>query len=229
MIRMPFQHGAKDRVRLRLIGGSECPAAKMAGTTGFAAIDTMLAYWNRLRGGADAPSRAQVDPRQMSDVLPYSFIGEFIAPEMVRLRVAGDHLTRLMGYEVRGMPLTSMISPATRPEVMGVLRQVHQRGHVAQFRLDAAPGPAQPRMEAALMVLPLLDSQQKRSRVLGCLVSRGDPGRGPRRFALAAPPVLLPGAAAPCPPAPDMAAQRMPQAATGHHRTPHLRLVHCGD
>jgi len=228
MFRKPSPQSAPVRAGLRLIGGS-APAAQ--GGAGFAALDATLDYWNRLRGSADAPSRAQVDPRQMSAVLAYSFIGEFIAPQMLRLRVAGDHLTRLMGYEVRGMPLTSMIVPGARPEVMEALRQVYLRGQVARFRLDAAPGPAQPRLEAALMVLPLLDSQQKRSRVLGCLVSRGDPGRSPRRFALAGPPLLTPpAAAAPCPPSQGMTRlkpQHGTSPATG--RAPHLRLVHGGD
>ena len=58
------------------------------------------------------PRRAEIDPRGIENALEYAFILERIAPGMARIRLAGIHLSDLMGMEVRGMPLTSFIDAA---------------------------------------------------------------------------------------------------------------------
>ena len=60
------------------------------------------------------PMRSDVDPRGIERSLEHAFILERIAPQMARFRLAGMHLTDLMGMEVRGMPTTALFAPAAR-------------------------------------------------------------------------------------------------------------------
>ena len=67
----------------------------------FPAIAQTEVYWEALRGTRLMPDRADVNPRGIENLLEYAFIGERIAPGLVRLRLAG-------------MPLSSFIFPHER-------------------------------------------------------------------------------------------------------------------
>lgn len=83
---------------------------------GFSALNQVESYWEALRGTRMMPKRSEIDPRGIESALEYTFILERIAPGMARLRIAGSHLSDLMGMEVRGMPLTSFITPTAPPD-----------------------------------------------------------------------------------------------------------------
>lgn len=78
---------------------------------GFSAMAQIEAYWEALRGSRLMPKRSEIDPRGIETALEYTFVLERIAIGMARLRIEGSHLNNLMGMEVRGMPLTSFITP----------------------------------------------------------------------------------------------------------------------
>ena len=101
---------------------------------------------------------------------------------MARLRIAGSHLNNLMGMEVRGMPLTSFITPNGRREMGDMLEEVFQRPSVCELRLSAEVGRNKPAMDARMLLLPLKSDLGDVSRVLGCFVARGQMGNQPRRF-----------------------------------------------
>ncbi len=93
---------------------------------GFAPLAQVEAYWEALRGSRLMPNRADIDPRGIEQALEYSFIVERIAPGIARLRIAGSHLSDLMGMEVRGMPLTAFIAPGSRRQVSDTLEEVFE-------------------------------------------------------------------------------------------------------
>lgn len=62
----------------------------------FPAIAQTEAYWEALRGTRLMPDRADVNPRGIENLLEYAFIGERIAPGLVRLRLAGMHMSDLI-------------------------------------------------------------------------------------------------------------------------------------
>ena len=68
------------------------------------------AYWRALCAEGQIPARSEVDPRGMQDALEYAFLIERIAPGMAKLRVSGSHVSDLMGMEMAGMPMSSMIT-----------------------------------------------------------------------------------------------------------------------
>lgn len=150
--------------------------------TGFAPIAQLEAYWEALRGNRLMPNRAEIDPRGIEQALEYSFIVERIAPGIARLRIAGSHLSDLMGMEVRGMPLTSFITPASRRQLSDILEEVFETPATCSLQLHSEQGAGLPPLEARMVLMPLKSDLGDVSRILGALISVGDMGRSPRRF-----------------------------------------------
>ncbi|WP_299294395.1 PAS domain-containing protein [uncultured Tateyamaria sp.] len=149
---------------------------------GFSAISQVEAYWDGLRGSRLMPRRSEIDPRGIESALEYTFVLERIAPGMARIRIAGSHLSDLMGMEVRGMPLTSLITPPCRRQINDVLEDVCQRPAVCELRLNAETTATKPHLDARLLLLPLKSDLGDVSRILGCMIAQGDIGHTPRRF-----------------------------------------------
>jgi hypothetical protein len=158
---------------------SIAPARAQAHFPSIARVD---AYWDALRNGRVMPTRGDVDPRGISDVLEYAFVLEKIAPGVARTRLAGMHLNDLMGMEVRGMPITAMFLPEGRRELQMVLESVLESPAKARLTLESDSGLTRPKLEAQMVLLPLKDERGRPTRILGALQAKGKIGRGPRRF-----------------------------------------------
>ncbi|WP_299731724.1 PAS domain-containing protein [uncultured Tateyamaria sp.] len=149
---------------------------------GYSAISQVEAYWEGLRGARLMPKRSEIDPRGIESALEHTFVLERIAPGMARIRIAGSHLSDLMGMEVRGMPLTSLITPPCRRQINDLLEDVCQRPAVCEMRLNAEISVTKPQLDGRLLLMPLKSDLGDVSRILGCLVAQGDIGHTPRRF-----------------------------------------------
>ena len=123
--------------------------------TGFAALAQVEAYWEALRGNRVVPRRSDIDPRGIEHALENAFIVERIAPGIARLRIAGAHLTEVMGMEVRGMPLSTFFTPDARAQVAQVLEEVCQSPATAQLRFAAPESVGRPALEGRMVLLPL--------------------------------------------------------------------------
>lgn len=148
----------------------------------FPALRTVEAYWDGLRNGRPVPARSEIDPRGMQNALEYAFILERIALGVARFRLAGMHLTDLMGMEVRGMPLTAMFIPDSRATLSEALEAVLETPQITVITLKAERGMARGAMDAQLLLCPLKSDLGDVNRILGCLQSKGEIGRQPRRF-----------------------------------------------
>ncbi|HEY9039127.1 MAG TPA: PAS domain-containing protein [Roseovarius sp.] len=158
---------------------SGADAAPRALTQHSAAMADFIAYWQSLRRGSDLPRRSDVDPRGIESLLAYAFIAERIAPGLARLRIAGSHLTDLMGMEVRGMPVSAFITPAYRNLLSEQLVRVFDQPAMLRLSLGSE---GTPRLAGEMLILPLRSDLGDISRALGCLVTEGNIGRGPRRL-----------------------------------------------
>ncbi|WP_147104936.1 PAS domain-containing protein [Tateyamaria sp. syn59] len=211
---------------------------------GFSAISQVEAYWEGLRGARLMPKRSEIDPRGIESALEYTFVLERIAPGMARIRIAGSHLGDLMGMEVRGMPLTSLITPPCRRQISDAIEDVCQRPAVCELRMSAETTIAKPQMDARLLLLPLKSDLGDVSRILGCFVAHGDIGHTPRRFNVVGArirPVSAPSTVpAPVKPTPQPEAQRARidgfaesqksfETTTPRSDVPYLRLVKPND
>ncbi|MGA9251214.1 MAG: PAS domain-containing protein [Roseobacter sp.] len=148
----------------------------------FTPLAQVEAYWEALRGARIMPNRSEIDPRGIEQALEYSFIVERIAPGIARLRIAGSHLSDLMGMEVRGMPLTAFFAPASRRQVSDTLEEVFETPATCVMTLHSEKAVGAPPLDARLLLLPLKSDLGDVSRLLGAFVSVGDMGRSPRRF-----------------------------------------------
>ncbi|VAW01364.1 FIG00993130: hypothetical protein [hydrothermal vent metagenome] len=143
-------------------------------------------YWQSMRHGTDVPRRSEIDPRGIETLLANAFIAEKIAPGLARMRIAGTHLSDLLGMEVRGMPISAFMTPAHRDELAGLLVDVFERPAMLQIELVSPGHMGKPALTGTLVMLPLRSDLGDISRALGCLITKGPIGRTPRRFEIAA-------------------------------------------
>ncbi|WP_254439142.1 PAS domain-containing protein [Ruegeria arenilitoris] len=142
------------------------------------------AYWTALLTGDGVPMRSQIDPRGLENILEYTFVLERIAPGLTRFRLAGSHLNKLAGMEVRGMPLTAFFEASARDRVKEVTEQVFSQPAIANLGLNSAGRMGRVQLHARMILLPLRSDLGDVSRILGVMVSDGAIGPTPRRFAL---------------------------------------------
>ncbi|MEM0947647.1 MAG: PAS domain-containing protein [Pseudomonadota bacterium] len=144
------------------------------------------AYWDGLRNGRDAPSRAEVDPRGLSGVLRHCFVLERIAPGLARVRVAGQAISDQMGLEMKGMPFSTLFLPEARDQLESVLERVFATPETARLAVMSPPGFKRRRVTGQLLLLPLRCDLGTTSRAMGCLVMDDLEGRRPRRLDITA-------------------------------------------
>ena len=149
-------------------------------------VSDLIRYWEGLRQGADVPRRADVDPRQIRDALSYSFILDHIRPGTVRFRLAGQHLTELMGMDVRGMPLRSFFELSDRKRLMEHVEMVFEGPCSLDIELVSDAQGRAP-LDGRMTLMPLKDSDGRVSRALGIMVTDGVIGLPPRRFRIRRP------------------------------------------
>jgi hypothetical protein len=148
-------------------------------------ITAFYDYWQSMRRDSDVPRRSEIDPRGIEALLANAFVAEKIAPGLARMRIAGTHLSDLMGMEVRGMPVSAFIAPNHRDELAGLLVDVFERPAALQIELTSPGSMGKPALTGTLVMLPLRSDLGDISRALGCLVTQGPIGRAPRRFEIA--------------------------------------------
>ena len=216
-----FLEGRKDR--------KSGPLAQFRG------LSEVRAYWEGLRRDGGLPTRADLDPRGMANVLDHVFVAERIGTGIARLRIAGSAMADLSGMDMKGLPLSVLVVPEARLRLADVLERVFAEPQVAELHLEAETSIGRPALAARLLLLPLRsDGTDARKLVLGCLATDGDLGRAPRRFgitrALQERLVLPAGQTLPEAPKPQMAFAEAPRPMERPIAGPaHLRLVYSAE
>lgn len=147
-------------------------------------ISEILGYWNALRGERLVPLRSEVDPRGIEGALDCAFIVERIAPGIARFRLAGSYLVDVMGTEVRGMPLSILFTPDSRRRLAEVVEAMFSGPEAVRLSVAGEWGLARPAMPGEMVLLPLKSDLGDVTRALGCLSTRGQIGRSPRRLTI---------------------------------------------
>jgi len=129
------------------------------------------------------PLRSEIDPREMSPYLEYCFVLQHRGPADTRFRLAGMGLNDLMGMELRGMPLRSLIEREDRAIFSAQLQQTFEEPEIQEYRL-VSEAPNKSRLTANMLILPLRSDEANSDRAIGCLVFEGVAGLAPRRFRL---------------------------------------------
>lgn len=142
------------------------------------------AYWTALRKGDDVPSRAQVDPRGLENILSQTFIIERIAPGIARFRLAGQQVNEMAGMEVRGMPLSAFFTPDARKQLSAAMEHMFDTPAVIELSLQTESTRTRGAREAHILLLPLRSDLGDISRALGVFVSEGNSTGASQRFSI---------------------------------------------
>jgi hypothetical protein len=127
-------------------------------------------YWNRIRGSADAPLRAQIDPASIRHFLPHIFILEASEIGSPRFRLAGTMLCSLFGRELRDDLFSALWSGSQRDNAAEIARGVMAHAVPALLNATGHTGGGRS-MNFEILLLPMRSSTDRCDRLLGCLVS----------------------------------------------------------
>jgi hypothetical protein len=144
-------------------------------------IGPVLQYWDRLRQGRAIPARADLDPQALHSHIGQCAIVERPARGAVKLRLAGLRLQKLMGSDLRGVPVRSLFTLAHRDRLEGLLEEVFTGPRALTMRLSAA-FEGQPLVMADMALLPLSDTRGAVTRALLVMTPQADPVGTPCRF-----------------------------------------------
>ena len=145
----------------------------------FALNNEVEAYWDGLRDGRPMPARSEIDPRGIERALRHTFILERVAPAVARFRLAGQHLNALMGMDVRGMPISAMITAGGRPDLARHIATLFDGTAALRLDLHARGTLRKPTLDAEMLLLPLAggdagiaqDFHEVRARIVCDIVS----------------------------------------------------------
>lgn len=143
-------------------------------------LTSLKSYWERLRAGRIAPYRAEIDPRQFETALENMFIIERLAPDNMRIRLAGMKICEMMGMEVRGMQPGFLIDEADRLRFERLLNVVMAEPSVVELKLSADNRAG--RYRATMLLMPLRSDFGEINRVLGCTSGQGEAFAPPVAF-----------------------------------------------
>ena len=131
-------------------------------------IHTLLSHWESLRINGELPLRADIDPRQIPDVLDRLFIFERLNSQDVRVRIAGLTICEMMGMEVRGQSPMSFFRESTRAQFATVVADVLDQSMIARLQLDTIDK-TDHEARATMILLPLRSDFGDVNRVIGCI------------------------------------------------------------
>lgn len=127
---------------------------------------SLYSYWNEIRAGRLAPHRFEIEPAQISAILPETFILERSDTGTYKYRLAGTKICELFGVEFRGADFLDGWRDDDRITLQRQLAAMTKQGGVSVLTLDAAT--LDGRTAAfEIILLPLVHSQNQLDRFLG--------------------------------------------------------------
>ncbi|MDE4131781.1 PAS domain-containing protein [Phaeobacter sp. QD34_3] len=160
------------------------PMNNFRSRTPVSALRQAEAYWTALRRGDDIPSRSQIDPRGLENILSQTFILERVAPGIARFRLAGQKVNEMAGMEVRGMPITAFFTPEARKQLSAALEHMFDAPAIVELELQTQATRLHGSRGARMLLLPLRSDLGDVSRALGVFVSEGNPTGTSQRFSV---------------------------------------------
>ena len=134
----------------------------------------LLTYWNTVRNGRFAPDRFEIEPAKISDILADVFILECADNATYSFRLAGTRICTSLGHELRNRNLLDFFTGDDRQAVQNLLHNVVKDGAGAVMEFECTNGDRENAV-FELLVLPLIHSDQKVSRVLGSMAALTQP------------------------------------------------------
>ncbi len=134
----------------------------------------LYAYWDRVRNGRAAPRRFEIEPAEISALLPETFIAERLSARSYRFRLAGTLICQQFGHELRGTDLLDLWNDADRRAVASLLRTVLTDAAIGYGR-SRAYGPDNRHASFEFVFLPLIHIGETPNRILGAFTALEPP------------------------------------------------------
>ena len=143
-------------------------------------------YWHSLAQDGQIPKRSDIDPVDLGDALSHTMIFERVEPGMARVRLAGQALNQIFGMDVRGMPASILVSPASRKAFGTHIEALFSGPSIVELPLQLARGWGRKPVTARLLMMPLCDGFAEPTRAIAVLALDGASmnAQGANRFEL---------------------------------------------
>jgi hypothetical protein len=124
-------------------------------------------YWNRLRGGRQAPDRREVEPSDIRELLGDTFILE-VNPSFktISFRLAGTRLCNAHGRELKSVGFLNLWSEQDNLTIINTIRKVHDETVPCVISCISKSASGQI-IEYEMVLLPLQNGQTDTRRILG--------------------------------------------------------------
>ncbi len=130
---------------------------------------TLFAYWNAVRAGRAAPRRFDIEPSQISSILPETMVLERVDFETYRFRLAGTRICEDFGRELRGVNFVTLWpGESDRIALETCLSRVVRHCTAARIEFDAHDLEAR-KARFEMLILPLFHTGDLVDRLLGTI------------------------------------------------------------
>jgi hypothetical protein len=123
-------------------------------------------YWNRLRAGAVAARRGDIEPAAIRPVLGDAFILEVLDNDTFRFRLAGTRVCSVYCREMKGLNFVDLWSKDDRRAITDVMTAAAKRGVVVSLGFNGHSDRGQT-LGFEVLILPLRHVGPAFDRILG--------------------------------------------------------------
>lgn len=127
---------------------------------------SLYRYWNEVRGDRIAPHRFEIEPSQIPELLPETFILETVDDDHLRYRLAGTRLADQFGQDFRGANFFALWDGRDRTAIIKKLATVTECGAAAVIVTEASCRRGRKAI-FEFVVLPLIHTSGNIDRLLG--------------------------------------------------------------
>lgn len=128
-------------------------------------------YWRSLRHAHRLPARIEVNPAKIDCALPHAFMLQRVAAGTARFRVAGQALRDVIKMDPRGMPFSTLFAPSAQAQVRELIETALSGPAIIGLPLISENAAQTATWHGALLLLPLRDSRDQTTRLMGAFVS----------------------------------------------------------
>ncbi len=133
----------------------------------------LYAYWNRLKGARQAPERSEIEPADIKDLLPDTFVLETDALEGTSFRLAGTRTCALFGRDLKAADFLKLWPENDRTALESSLRLLRDEATVVSAKWQGRTARHHD-TSGELILLPLIQESAV-CRILGTLVTTETP------------------------------------------------------
>jgi hypothetical protein len=150
--------------------------------------ERLIDYWRARKDGGLSPLRSDIDPADLTDLLPQMFILGRVAPGEHAFRLAGGLPSDLHQRDLRNVNFLTLWAKADRPRLGAAIHVAHRNAEPVVLEAEAQT-PNGPGARIEILIAPMRADQAPAERCLGLYQPLSPDrqllrGRGVRELAL---------------------------------------------